>query len=583
MSQIVACNRRISQRALQLLAVAVLALVACSLAMAPTARAGEWVQRSCSYGTEYIFPEGWEGKEVDGFQNRNEDQPFDGCLALNQGGGLDVVADGEEGNQAGAGEIWLYKAPHDSTIAGGVLTAKLTVNNGDAVIITGPATLANCESPNCHNSGGLVPITAGGKELYEEASCFGSDEGHCPRESNFAATASINSAQIVLATNAIPAASGFSGTLLNNTVTGKGNLSFTATDAGPGVYQAKAQIDGQQVWAETPSLNENKCLVTGIDEGARAFNYAQPCPAKTAVNAEIDTTSLADGSHKLTVEVENAAGNTAVVYEHTITIANHPVQTPGSPIAETLPGQTPIGTPPALLSPAPVRGPANGTPASESAVLTAHWQGAPSVSASASTSTSTSLKSAYGRSHEITGRLTTTAGGPIADALIEVTQKPASLGAIASSITGAHTDSQGKFIIDIPPSSSSTSIRLVYRAHLGDATPAATQTLTLRVPASIQLTVSPHLTSIGHTIVLSGKLAGPIPPGGKKVLFEARVPGGSWIEFHNATVDAQGRFRATHRFTFSGPLHYQFRVVCEREADFPFLPGTSNIVRVRER
>ncbi len=95
--------------------------------------------------------------------------------------------------------------------------------------------------------------------------------------------------------------------------------------------------------------------------------------------------------------------------------------------------------------------------------------------------------------------------------------------------------------------------------------------------------VSPHVTSVGRTIILDGKLAGAIPPGGKQVLFEARVPGGSWIEFHNATVDAHGSFRATHRFTFPGPVRYQFRVVCEREADFPFLAGNSNVVHVWER
>jgi hypothetical protein len=40
---------------------------------------------------------------------------------------------------------------------------------------------------------------------------------------------------------------------------------------------------------------------------------------------------------------------------------------------------------------------------------------------------------------------------------------------------------------------------------------------------------------------------------------------------------------ATHHFTFPGPVRYQFRVLCEREADFPFLTGTSNVVRVLER
>jgi hypothetical protein len=232
----------------------------------------------------------------------------------------------------------------------------------------------------------------------------------------------------------------------------------------------------------------------------------------------------------------------------------------------------PISTP-ALMSPAPVRGPANGTPASESATLTGQWKG----------QSASRLKSVYGRSHEITGKLTTSAGIPIADALIEASQKPDSLGAAASAMSSAHTSPQGTFTIGVPGTTPSTSIQLAYRSHLGDAAPVATRTLTLGLPASIHLTVSPHITSVGHTIVLGGQLAGPIPPGGKKVLFEARVSGGSWIEFHNATVDSHGRFHATHHFTFPGPVRYQFRVVCEHEADFPFLTGTSNVVHVRER
>jgi hypothetical protein len=562
MSQTAARSQRIPQRAL-LLAVVALALVACALAMASSARAGEWVQRSCSYGTEYIVPEGWEGQEVKGFKNRNQDTPFNGCREFYNGGGLDAVADGEEGDQPGAGETWIYKAPHESIIAGGMLTAKLTVNNGDAVIgvlaKNGLAILANCESPNCHSDGGFVPITAtGGTELYEDAGCAGTDGGLCPSEPNLAAEAGISSAQIVLATNASPGSSEFSGTLLNETVSGKGTLSFTATDPGPGVYQAKVQIDGQQVWAATPSLNEGKCVVTGTDEGARAFNYEQPCPTSTPVSAEIDTTSFADGQHHLTVEVEDAAGNTSVVYEHTITIENHP-----SASTET-----------SLLSPAPARGPANGTPASESAILTAHWQG----------SSSASLKSAYGRSHEITGKLTNASGTPIAGALIEASQKPASPGVAASSITGARSSSTGAFTIRVPANNSSASIELAYRSHLGDPQPVAAQTLTLQVHAGLHLTVSPHVISVGHTIVLRGSLAGPIPPGGKQVVLEARAAGsGQWIEFHTATASAHGRFQATHRFTFPGPVRYQFRVVSKREADFPFLAGISNVVRVRER
>jgi hypothetical protein len=560
MSQIVAYNGRIAQRAL-LLTTAALALVACTLAMAPSARAGKWAQRSCSVGAEYIAPEGWEGLENEGYPQ----MPNDNCATYLDGGGLLVTAAPASDNRPLAGQTWLYKPPRDSTIAGGVLDVQMTARSGGALVAAEVkeqfTPLASCESPGCSNFDRDVPITAiGASELYEQAFCI-PQEGVCPPPENplhegdgiFAAEANISSAQIVLATNVIPAGSGLSGTLLNSTVTGKGTLSFTATDPGPGVYQANADIDGRRVWVGTPNLNEGKCVSTGTTEGVRAFNYAQPCPAETSVNAEIDTSGLTDGTHHLTVEVEDAAGNTAIVYDGAITTANDPAAVLGVT--------------------APVRGPANGTPASESATLTAQWKG----------QSASRLKGVYGRSHEITGKLTTTAGAPIAGALIEVSQTPASLGAKVSSLAGAHTNIQGNFLINLPPSTPSTSIQLAYRSHLGDPQPAATRTLTLQVPASIHLVVSPHLTSVGHTIVLGGKLAGPIPPGGKKVLFEARVPGGSWIEFHNATVDSHGRFHATHHFTFPGPVRYQFRVVCEREADFPFLTGTSNVVRVRER
>jgi hypothetical protein len=565
MSQIVAGNRRISQRAL-LLAMAALALAACMLGMASSARAGEWVQRSCSFGgTEYIAPEDWEAEANYGYVGL----PPDNCERYYNGGGLAAYAAGWNGTKPDSGTTWRYKAPRYATIAGGDLAVTMTARDGGAVVGAKvkeqPVTLAVCENPGCHGYEKILPITASGaSELWETAYCFGNSEGICPAEDfnehegngHEAAEVNITSAQIVLSTNAAPAGSGFSGTLLGGTVTGTGTLNFKATDPGPGVYQARAKIDGQQVWAATPNLDEGKCVSTGSLEGVRAFNYAQPCPTETAVHAEIYTAGMPDGTHALTVEVEDAAGDVATVYAGTLSTLNHLVST--------------------ILQPAPapalIRGPANGTPASENAVLTAHWQDASAAS----------LKSAYGRSHKIIGKLTNTSGIPIVGALIEVSQKLSSLGAVASSIAGTHTGTGGGFTIHVLGDASS-SIQLAYRSHLGDAQPATTRTLTLQVPASVHLTVAPHVSSVYHTIVLSGKLAGAIPPGGKKVLFEARVAGGSWIEFHNATVDSHGRFRATHRFTFSGPISYQFRVVCEREADFPFLVGVSNVVRVWER
>ena len=90
--------------------------------------------------------------------------------------------------------------------------------------------------------------------------------------------------------------------------------------------------------------------------------------------------------------------------------------------------------------------------------------------------------------------------------------------------------------------------------------------------------------SVGHSIHFRGRLlGGPIPRGGKQLVLEARSPGGSWIEFNVIRADAHGRYRASYRFKFPGPARYQFRVLSEAEADYPFAAGASNVVRVYER
>lgn len=572
MSQIVADNRRISRRAL-LPAMAVLAVVAWMLAVAGAARAaaaappsglpGYWAETSCSEGSEPLNVDGWHVASAGGYPTLAGNS--DTCEM--PGGSLGLLDEGSFDSKPRSGPEWLYEVPAYSKIAGGVLHVSLKTPHDEAYITTNafstPAEwLLDC-STQCANGGHpTVGITQeGGWQLWAGLMCIPpAEESVC--SSGLDGELQITSATVMLRNESTPTGTGFGGTLLDGSASGTANLAFTAHDEhGPGVYRVTADLDGQVLWSGTPSLNEGSCVAYGTYDGALNFHSNQPCPQETGVSIEVPTASIAEGEHQLKTEVEDAAGNTAVVYEHAITIANDSA--------------------PALNAPAPVRGPANGTPASENATLTASWSGRFRRGESASAG---KLTSRYGRAHTITGRLTDAAGTPIAGALIEASQKPSSLGAVASSLATTHTAADGTFTLTVPASDSSTSIELAYRSHLGDATPAATRTLTLQVPASIHLTVSPHVTSVGHTIVLRGTLAGAIPPGGKKVLFEARAAGGGpWIEFHNATAGAHGHFRATHRFTFPGPVRYEFRVVCEHEADFPFLAGNSNVVRVRER
>ncbi len=89
---------------------------------------------------------------------------------------------------------------------------------------------------------------------------------------------------------------------------------------------------------------------------------------------------------------------------------------------------------------------------------------------------------------------------------------------------------------------------------------------------------------VGSSIYFSGGLpGGPIPKDGKLVVLEARSPGGPWLEFNVIRSSARGRFHASYRFKFAGPAKYQFRVLCEAEADYPYATGASPVVRVFER
>jgi hypothetical protein len=118
-----------------------------------------------------------------------------------------------------------------------------------------------------------------------------------------------------------------------------------------------------------------------------------------------------------------------------------------------------------------------------------------------------------------------------------------------------------------------------------------TAALTLRVPASLSLRVTPQRSHAGGTIRFAGTLRGaPLPRGGKQLVLEARVGGGGrgagrspWRQFRVLATGAHGAYSASYRFRLPGPITYQFRATCPHEADFPFASGSSNVVSVFER
>jgi hypothetical protein len=325
-----------------------------------------------------------------------------------------------------------------------------------------------------------------------------------------------------------------------------------------------ASCSGQVGQSTVVNENGGHCRNVGqTTDGLLAFLYVQPCLASVSADVGFDTTKVSDGAHHLVVSVIDAAGNAAPVLDRTVTITNRrAAAAQGS--ASGANGNGANGQ----------AGQPNGVVASNQAILAVQWN----------STRSERLTSSYGRTKTVVGRLTAPSGAPIAGAQIDLVAAPSYTGAKPVTMTSPRTASDGTFSVRLPGGTRSETLHFAYRSRIGDVLPVATRTLTLSVRAGIALSISPHLASVGRTIFFRGRLlGGAIPRGGKQLVLEARSSSSSWLEFNVIRANARGLYRASYRFKFPGPIRYQFRVVSEPEADYPFAGGSSNVVGVRER
>lgn len=486
----------------------------------------------------------------------------------------------------------------------------------------------------------------GGANLYINASCSSTpcpaSEGD---RQGFATIVYVYATDIVLEDPTAPTFKEVEGELATaSTLSGEVSMSFEAKDTGSGVYQAIVKVDGKTVQDATIDEDGGRCKAVESPDALPAFLYAQPCPSSAQAHVSLDTTGLTNGSHQIVVEVTDASGNATPVLERTVTVSNGTAGTGGSGegAGETGSGETGSGETgtgegagktgtgegpgktgtgegpgktgtegsgggttggsgngstggsdgsgsgssgaggdPSLLSSLP-GDPAttpNGTPASNTAALSAHWLGAQGARTAAD---GTQLNARFNAPARIAGRLTTASGAPIVSATITLTAHPSYGGARTRALGHARTDSEGRFTVSLPHSSPSEQVALAYSPTLG-GTPVITASLRLSVHAALTLRVGPRTVSVGHTVRFQGRvLGGPIPPGGKQVVLEARSAGSRWLQFLVLRTNRHGRFRGAHRFRLPGPATYSFRAVCSHEADYPYTEGVSRTVRVRE-
>jgi hypothetical protein len=543
-------------------------LVACALA-AP-ALAGQYHVYSCRTPSGESAPtDGWTGSvsASNAIVERTCSQP---------GGAVIAALEAASGRSKLAGATWAFAAPAGETIAAAKLWRAGDVLGSSTEFASYQFNLAGPEEEGlfdecvanlgCHSRGNeFEPLSAEnlvvvepphlGTKLFAAVQCGGQPGAECADAGTdphgFSAALYIYAADITLEQTVGPTATDPTGELATApTVSGTSHLAFQASDPGSGVYEAVFSVDGKVVQGTVLDEDEGHCRNVGqTTDGLAAFLYVQPCPGSLNAYVGFDTTAVPNGEHHLTVDVTDAAGNSALVLERNVMVDNPMVDNP------TLTG-----------------GP-NGTNASAQASLAVGWKGAKG----------TQLDRGYGRTETIVGRLTGPGGAPIGGARVDVLTTPDYTGAHTAAMGDVVTEADGELTVRVPAGASSRTLRFEYSDQLGGP-PVATRTLSLSVGAGVKLAVAPHTASVGRSIHFSGRLrGGPIPPGGKPLVLEARSPGGAWLEFDVIRSDARGRFDASYRFKFPGPADYQFRVLCEAEADYPYARGASNVVGVFER
>ncbi len=527
--------------------------------------------------------DGWSGSLAPG--GAYDDYVTNSCKS----GGALIAALGNETTHLAYSDraTWAFARPSFAALVGATLTRAGYVHGKAEEPASYEFWLAGTQlkdiieecvyAQNCRNRGEVgegagaanqmtVPAKDLGEHLYLSASCGGGLEGsECSSglsdPNNYAAALYLYAADLTLEQTAGPSVSSVGGELATaSTVSGSSDLTFTATDPGSGVYEVRFAVDGKVVQSTVPDEAGGSCRNVGqTTDGLPAFLRLQPCPASVSADVAFDASGLAAGAHHLVVSVLDAAGNSAPLLDRTISVAAPASAQPSS--ASTSSSSALPGTP-------------NGAGATSAAVLTARWQ----------SNAKPRLLVPFGRAETITGRLTDPGGVPIAGAQIAVSSTPAMAGAAAAQMRGVVTSASGTFAVRLPARLSSRTIVLGYTAHVGDPGPAAQASLQLAVQAPVSLRIAPRVAASRGTIAFHGRLlAGPFPKGGKPVVLEARSGRGAWIEFHVVRTDRRGRFTARYRFKYPGPVRYQFRAVCEGEADYPFATGASRAMGVMER
>jgi hypothetical protein len=517
-------------------AIALPAATAGGMAVAATpAYAGGWVQVSCVNPSQSAAPsEGWTSFAAGGGYGSNN------STSCGPGSPMFAILSTDAAVGVGSAETLQYTPPGGSTLIGGSIDVSMYADgggynaSGTAVAYTpnyaydASDVFFQCASglPPCANGtndfAGVLGIPGGrGGNFYLSAGCGGASGYACNSGGSEGAWSLVRLwwANFLLESGSAPTGSGFSGSLLQPNAHGAADFQFTAGDpGGPGVYSVTLGIDGHNVYQGTPDANAGHCVTVGSASGALMFDYRQPCKQTETVDVPVDTTGLADGAHTLKVIVTDAAQNSSVVYDGTITTAN----------------RTTVS---ALLS-------------SPLAVSPAEQPVYAIVLDKRTAALGRNLKRSFvGSALALAGVLRNLAGGPApgvtVSLLAQVGNQPSGPVTVLDRTT---SDSAGDWVLHAPKGPSRL-LQIVY----GNTTLAVAAGEDVSLSEKVSPVVGLHVgTPGGARLVFSGRLAiGPLGSPRPLVIIETQA-GREWESVgHPVRVDSKGRYRYVYR---SSPL-----------------------------
>jgi hypothetical protein len=347
-------------------------------------------------------------------------------------------------------------------------------------------------------------------------------------------------ATLTLEDNSPPQITVVGGTITTGTeLEGTQTLAITGTDSGSGIYQAVLEVDGKEAQSTTVDSNGGHCENVGqTTDGRPAFLYVVPCALE--VNDQyvsFNLAGIADGPHRLTVLVTDAAGNATTVLDREVIVG---------------------------------RGACNGTCDDQAKLAASDARLLKPITRS------------YSRSEvRLSGALREPTGSPVTGAQLELLQQPSYTGASMRAIVTTTTNAAGQWTFVVPRGPSRV-LLVAWRSHALDAGYASQLEYHEKVFAEIGL-AAPRRVRVGVPFDFRGELAGGyIPPERSTIQMEIFFSG-RWRTIETLRTNPRGRFAYGYTFSTGAGSSYLFRAVIQYSRAYPFLAAVSPPVRVGVR